>query len=129
MTENVVKHDWGLEAIWAAGESYIGKILVFNNKGSKTSMHFHKETEKTYFVSGGAFLIRWIDTKTGQPYAKEFMEGETFHNPVHQPCQLEALVKESTLTVVSNKHADDICHVIPANHIGGEEVVTKTVSE
>jgi len=48
-------HGWGFEIAWANKDKYCGKLLIFNNPGAKTSMHFHKEREKswlhTYYAS------------------------------------------------------------------------------
>ena len=38
----VVQKGWGYELIWATNDKYCGKIMVFEKKGNKFSMHFHK---------------------------------------------------------------------------------------
>ena len=40
--EGKVPKGWGYELIWATNDKYCGKIMVFEKKGAKFSMHFHK---------------------------------------------------------------------------------------
>jgi mannose-6-phosphate isomerase-like protein (cupin superfamily) len=75
MNENVDKSSFGYEATWAKTDNYVSKILVFENVGSGLPMHFHKTTEKSWFVNSGNFKIAWIDTGTGMLYEKEIKEG------------------------------------------------------
>ena len=58
-----VEKGWGYEIIWATTDKYCGKILVFEKKGSKFSMHFHKDKDETWFVNNGKFMLNWIDTR------------------------------------------------------------------
>ena len=96
-----VEKGWGYEVIWATNDKYCGKILVFNKKGAKFSMHFHKEKDETWFVNNGKFMLNYIDTNTAQLYQKELKEGDTWHNPPLQPHQLVALEDGSSITEVS----------------------------
>lgn len=112
----VVQKGWGYELIWATDDLYCGKILVFTNKGSKFSMHFHREKDETWFVNSGKFKVKWIDTKTATLYEQELKEGDTWHNPPLQPHQLEALVPSSSVTEVSTADSvDDNYRVIPGD--------------
>ena len=73
---------WGYEIIWANNDKYCGKILSFNTAGSKTSLHFHKERDKTWFINAGQFKVRFIDTQTTE--IKEAVlkaENEFFSEP------------------------------------------------
>jgi mannose-6-phosphate isomerase len=97
---SVVKKSWGYELIWANTEKYCGKIMVFEKSGSKFSMQFHKEKEKSWFVNDGKFLLRWIDTKNATMHTKELSEGETCHILPLQPHQLESLEDNSSITEV-----------------------------
>ena len=99
--KGVVPKGWGYELIWATNDKYCGKIMVFEKKGSKFSMHFHKEKEETWFVNSGTFIVRWIDTKDATLHQQELIEGATWHNPPLQPHQLEALEDGSSITEVS----------------------------
>lgn len=97
----VVQKGWGYELIWATTEDYCGKIMVFNKEGARTSMHFHKEKDETWFVNNGKFKVRYIDTKDSMLYEKDLNEGDTWHNPPLMPHQLIALQAESSITEVS----------------------------
>lgn len=96
-----VEKGWGYELIWATNDQYCGKIMFFNKAGNKTSMHFHKEKDETWFVNSGRFKVRYIDTSNSMLYEKELEEGETWHNPPLMPHQLVALTDEASLTEVS----------------------------
>lgn len=119
MSDNVKQTEWGQEIIWATQEDYTGKILVFAKKGAKTSLHFHKEKDKTYFVNLGSFKLRWVDVKDGQLYEQTLEEGSTWHCPPLQPCSLEALQDQSSVSEVNNSsNEEDVYHLIPAKNIG-----------
>lgn len=96
-----VQKGWGYELIWATNDKYCGKIMFFNKAGNKTSMHFHKEKDETWFVNAGKFKVRYIDTKNSMLYEKELNEGDVWHNPPLMPHQLVALTDEASLTEVS----------------------------
>jgi mannose-6-phosphate isomerase-like protein (cupin superfamily) len=114
--QGVVDKGWGYELIWATNDNYCGKIMVFNNVNAKTSMHFHREKDETWFVNNGRFKVRWIDTKTAEMFEKELSEGETWHNPPLQPHQLECLVAGSSITEVSTPDSvEDNFRVFPGD--------------
>ena len=96
-----VQKGWGYELIWATTNDYCGKIMFFNKNGNKTSMHFHKEKDETWFVNSGKFKVRYIDTKDSMLYEKELNEGDVWHNPPLMPHQLVAMADESSITEVS----------------------------
>jgi len=96
-----VQKGWGYELIWATTSDYCGKIMFFNKEGNKTSMHFHKEKDETWFVNSGKFKVRYIDTSNSMLYEKELNEGDVWHNPPLQPHQLVAMQDESSVTEVS----------------------------
>ena len=96
-----VEKGWGYELIWATSDDYCGKIMFFNKEDMKTSMHFHKEKDETWFVNSGKFKVRYIDTKDSMLYEKELNEGDVWHNPPLMPHQLVALADESSITEVS----------------------------
>lgn len=97
----VVKKGWGYELIWATNDKYCGKMMVFDRAGNRSSMHFHREKDETWFVNAGRFLVKWIDATTAETKEKELREGDTWHNPPLQPHQLIALVDNSSITEVS----------------------------
>ena len=61
----MVKKNWGYE-LWIHNDSdYCGKLLVFNSKGNKFSMHYHLKKKETWYVQSGGFDFWWIDTENG----------------------------------------------------------------
>ena len=111
-----IKKGWGYELIWATNDKYCGKIMVFEKAGSKFSIHFHHEKDETWFVNGGRFIVRWIDTKDATLFEKELKEGDTWHNPPLQPHQLEALEPMSSVTEVSTPDSvEDNFRLIPGD--------------
>lgn len=96
-----VDKGWGYELIFATNDKYCGKILFFEKKGAKFSMHFHKEKDETWFVNYGRFLLKWIDTRDATLHTQELKEGDTWRNPPLQPHQLIALEENSSITEVS----------------------------
>lgn len=98
---------WGYELIWATNDMYCGKLMVFANPGAKTSMHFHKNKDETWFINAGQFMLRYIDTKTGEQKEILIKEGDTWHNPPLQPHQIEALQPNSIIFEVSTEDDSD----------------------
>lgn len=82
---------WGFELIWANNASYCGKILVFEKQGAKTSLVFHKEKRKSWFINEGKVKITFIDVKTGQPNEAILEAGKTADFSELSPHQIEAL--------------------------------------
>ena len=120
--EGKVKKGWGYELIWATNDKYCGKIMVFENKGAKFSMHFHREKEETWFVNSGKFLLRWIDTSTAVLHTKELTQGDTWHNPPSQPHQLEALEPMSEIFEVSSADSvEDNYRIAPGDSQNNDE--------
>lgn len=114
--EGKVDKGWGYELIFATNDKYCGKIIVFEKAGAKTSMNFHKEKDKTWFVNNGKLLLRWIDTNTATLYSQELNPGEVWHNPPLQPHQLEALEDNSSITEVSTPDSvQDNFRIIPGD--------------
>lgn len=111
-TNNVVKHKWGLEVLWASMSGAEGKMLVFEKVGSKMPLHFHKEKEKAWFVNSGKFKVRWVDTQTAAVYEAELNEGQTFEVPALKPAQLECLVEGSSVTEVGTKQQPEDVYYI-----------------
>lgn len=114
-----VDKGWGYELIWATNDLYCGKIMVFNKKGNKFSMHYHKEKDETWFVNQGSFKLRWIDTTTATLYEKILNPGDTWHNPPLQPHQLEALEDNSSISEVSTADSiEDNYRIMPGDSQG-----------
>ena len=43
--EGKIDKGWGYELIFASNDLYCGKIMVFNKKGAKFSMHYHAKKD------------------------------------------------------------------------------------
>ena len=111
-----VQKGWGYELIWATTSDYCGKIMFFNKAGNKTSMHFHKEKDETWFVNSGEFKVRWIDTSNAVLFEKNLKEGDVWHNPPLQPHQLICLQEGSSITEVSTADSvEDNYRVAPGD--------------
>ena len=87
-----VKKGWGFEVVWANNDKYSGKLLVFDRVGAKTSLVFHKEKAKSWFVNAGRFKISYIDVATGEMKEAILDEGKTVDFGQLGPHQVEALV-------------------------------------
>ena len=111
-----VEKGWGYELIWATSDDYCGKIMFFNKVGGKTSMHFHKVKDETWFVNSGEFKVRWIDTSNAVLFEKNLKEGDVWHNPPLQPHQLICLQEGSSITEVSTADSvEDNYRVAPGD--------------
>jgi hypothetical protein len=110
MTQQTGKIDkgWGFELIWSNNEKYSAKLLVFERAGAKTSMLFHKDRRKSWFVNAGKFKLTFIDTKTGQLQEGILEEGKTCDISELGPHQLEALAPNSIIFEVGTPdHEED----------------------
>ena len=88
---------WGFEIIFANNEKYCGKLLVFERAGAKTSLVFHKEKRKSWFVNAGKFKVTYIDVTTGESKEAVLEEGKTADFAELGPHQVEALVPNSII--------------------------------
>lgn len=97
--EGFVEKGWGHELIFATNDLYCGKLLKFN-EGAKFSMHFHATKDETWYVLGGSFIVKWIDTKDASEHQQELNEGDVWRNEPLLPHQV-ICIKEGTLIEVS----------------------------
>ena len=88
---------WGFEIVFANCDKYSGKLLVFERAGAKTSLVFHKEKSKSWFVNAGRFKITYIDVATGEIKQSELTEGQTADFGQLGPHQVESLVPNSII--------------------------------
>jgi uncharacterized RmlC-like cupin family protein len=100
---NKIPKGWGYELIFASTEEYCGKILFFERMNAKSSMHFHKTKDETWYVQTGRFILRYIDTDTAQVIEKVLNVGDVWRNPPLLPHQLEALEDNSSVLEVSTQ--------------------------
>lgn len=92
-----VKKGWGFEIVWANNEKYSAKLLVFEKAGAKTSLVFHKEKAKSWFINAGKFKITFIDVATGETKEAVLEEGKTVDLGPLGPHQVEALVDDAII--------------------------------
>jgi hypothetical protein len=92
-----VDKGWGFELVFANNDKYCGKLLVFERAGAKTSLVFHKEKSKSWFVNAGKFKITFIDVATGKIQEAVIDEGKTADFAALGPHQIESLVPNSVI--------------------------------
>jgi hypothetical protein len=92
-----INKGWGFEIIFANNDKYCGKLLVFERAGAKTSLVFHKEKRKSWFVNAGKFKVKYIDVATGEVKEAILEEGKTADFAELGPHQIEALVSNSII--------------------------------
>jgi len=122
--QNVIRHKWGVEVAWADFDTFGARMMLFTKAGARTDMQFQYETDKSWFVSCGKFLIRYIDTETGETFTKELVEGSVFDVPKLQPASIEAVVEGSTMSEVNNGiRTDDVKIICPSEKINVAEII------
>jgi len=107
---------WGYEIVWSNNDSYCGKILIFEKAGAKTSMVFHKEKKKSWFVNAGQFKVSYIDIESGEIKVAYLEEGQTADFAELSPHQVEALVPNSVIFEVGTSDiAEDRFRLSPGD--------------
>mgnify|MGYP006121970617 CR=1 FL=1 len=102
----IVKKAWG-EEIWIHNdEEYCGKILRFNNKGSKFSMHYHIIKKESWYIGKGSFEYIFINTETAEEDCAVVKEGDCITIERGMPHQSVALENMSEIFEVSTQHFD-----------------------
>lgn len=99
---NTIKTDYGYDLFWAKTPSYASKILVFEEEGGKLPLHFYPNLERTWFINSGEFVIRWINTVTGEVLEGELKEGMVFHIDPLTPVNVISRSAGSSITEVNN---------------------------
>jgi len=92
-----VDKGWGFEIVFANNDKYCGKLLVFERAGAKTSLVFHKEKRKSWFVNSGKFKVKYIDVSTGELKEAILEEGKTADFAELGPHQIESLAPNSMI--------------------------------
>lgn len=111
-----VDKGWGFELVFANNEKYSGKLLVFERAGAKTSLVFHKDRAKSWFVNAGRFKITFIDVATGEIKQSELGEGQTADFGQLGPHQIEALVANSIIFEVgTGDYVEDRFRLAPGD--------------
>jgi hypothetical protein len=107
---------WGFELVFANNDKYCGKLLVFDRVGAKTSLVFHKEKAKSWFVNAGKFKITYIDVSTGEMKQSEISEGQTADFGQLGPHQVEALIANSIIFEVgTSDQVEDRFRLVPGD--------------
>jgi hypothetical protein len=107
---------WGFELVFANNDKYCGKLLVFEQAGAKTSLVFHKEKAKSWFVNAGKFKVSYIDVSTGEMKQSEISEGQTADFGQLGPHQVEALVANSIIFEVgTGDYVEDRFRLAPGD--------------
>ena len=97
---------WGSEAIITNNDEYCAKILKFNEKNSKFSMHYHLLKHETWLIVKGKFRLRRINTENADTFHSILYVGDIVtieRNNIHQ---LVALEENSIVFEVSTPHFD-----------------------
>ena len=116
--QNLGKVDkgWGFEIVFANNDKYCGKLLVFDRVGAKTSMVFHKEKGKTWFINAGKFEITYIDVATGEVKEAVLEEGKTVDFGPLGPHQVKALEAGSIIFEVgTSDYVEDRFRLSPGD--------------
>jgi len=115
-TQGKVDKGWGFEIVFANNEKYCGKLLIFDKAGAKTSLVFHKEKTKSWFINAGKFKVTFIDVTTGEIKQSELSEGQTADFGPLGPHQIEALVDNSMIFEVGTAdHVEDRFRLSPGD--------------
>lgn len=111
-----VKKGWGFEIVFANNDKYCGKLLVFDRAGAKTSMVFHKEKAKSWFINAGKFKVTFIDVASGEVKEAILDEGKTADFGPLGPHQVEALVAGSMIFEVgTGDYVEDRFRLAPGD--------------
>ena len=107
---------WGFELVFANNDKYCGKLLVFERAGAKTSLVFHKEKAKSWFVNAGKFKVSFIDVATGETKQAVLQEGQTADFGQLGPHQIEALEPNSMIFEVgTGDYVEDRFRLAPGD--------------
>jgi hypothetical protein len=107
---------WGFEIVFANNDKYCGKLLVFERAGAKTSLVFHKEKAKSWFVNAGKFKVKFIDVATGEVKEAVLEEGQTADFGQLGPHQVESLVANSIIFEVgTGDYVEDRFRLAPGD--------------
>ena len=92
---------WGRELIWATNDKYCGKIMYFDHKGAKFSMHFHKDKDESWYVLKGSFTLHTMNTDNAELETQVLTRGDTWRNEPMLPHQLVAMEDDCAIIEVS----------------------------
>ena len=111
-----VDKGWGYEIVWANNDKYCGKLLIFERAGAKTSLVFHKEKAKSWFINAGKFKVKFIDVATGEMKEAVLEEGQTADFGQLGPHQIESLMPNSIIFEVgTGDYVEDRFRLAPGD--------------
>ena len=111
-----VDKGWGFELVFANNDKYCGKLLIFERAGAKTSLVFHKEKAKSWFINAGKFKVKFIDVATGEMKEAVLEEGQTADFGQLGPHQVESLVANSIIFEVgTGDYVEDRFRLAPGD--------------
>jgi hypothetical protein len=111
-----VDKGWGFELVFANNDKYCGKLLIFERAGAKTSLVFHKEKAKSWFINAGKFKVKFIDVGTGEMKEAVLEEGQTADFGQLGPHQIESLVANSIIFEVgTGDYVEDRFRLAPGD--------------
>ena len=111
-----VDKGWGFELVFANNDKYCGKLLIFERAGAKTSLVFHKEKAKSWFINAGKFKVKFIDVSTGEIKEAVLEEGQTADFGQFGPPQIESLVPNSIIFEVgTGDYVEDRFRLAPGD--------------
>ncbi len=79
----IIEKGWGHEEVIVNDEvnGYCGKLLVFNQKGYRGSLHFHINKHEHFRVGAGKFQIQCVDPKDASEFTFDLVEGDIIEIP------------------------------------------------
>ena len=111
-----VDKGWGFELVFANNDKYCGKLLIFERAGAKTSLVFHKEKAKSWFINAGKFKVKFIDVSTGEMKEAVLEEGQTADFGQLGPHQIESLLRNSIIFEVgTGDYVEDRFRLAPGD--------------
>jgi hypothetical protein len=111
-----VDKGWGFELVFANNDKYCGKLLIFERAGAKTSLVFHKEKAKSWFINAGKFKVKFIDVSTGEMKEAVLEEGQTADFGQLGPHQIESLLPNSIIFEVgTGDYVEDRFRLAPGD--------------
>ena len=111
-----VDKGWGFELVFANNDKYCGKLLIFERAGAKTSLVFHKEKAKSWFINAGKFKVKFIDVATGEMKEAVLEEGQTADFGQLGPHQIESLLPNSIIFEVgTGDYVEDRFRLAPGD--------------
>ena len=97
---------WGWELIWAATETYVGKVL-FVRAGCSLSLQFHREKDESWYVQDGRAELQLGEPGEAVLNTEVVGAGACFRYPPGTVHRLKAL-EDTTILEVSTPQLDDV---------------------